>query len=272
MLNSSYLARRLLRSKVLGVSAQRNMSALLVPLAQKDQMPFELRTTEQTDAEIAVLQQEFKEFNARCAEELKEMNQNRITNIIERGGVEGWDTAADLAYLQKSFTFSSPLHAQYFVQNVGKFCSQQDHHPEWSVTDGGSTVNVRLTSHFANNKVTLFDFQLAEHMNQQFAISQKWYVKYPWVESRTMSSWKIVLGTFLFIQVSLAVGMLWGNPYPTETARGVPPQATSNRALIVPPFELSTGAINKEHVENYVIANVDSFAYKTNIFSVDKVI
>jgi len=27
-----------------------------------------------------------------CAEELKEMNQNRITNIIERGGVEGWET------------------------------------------------------------------------------------------------------------------------------------------------------------------------------------
>ncbi len=50
---------------------------------------------------------EFKEFNQRCSEELKEMNQNRITNIIERGGVEGWETAADLAHLQKSFNFAS---------------------------------------------------------------------------------------------------------------------------------------------------------------------
>ena len=114
MLNSSYLARRLIRSNMVAAT-QRNMSALLVPLAQKDQLPFELRSTEQTDAEIAVLQKEFKEFNIRCSEELKEMNQNRITNIIERGGVEGWDTAADLAYLQKSFSFSSASQAQYFV-------------------------------------------------------------------------------------------------------------------------------------------------------------
>lgn len=42
------------------------------------------------------MQQSFKEFNARCAEELKEMNQNRITNIIERGGVEGWDTVISI--------------------------------------------------------------------------------------------------------------------------------------------------------------------------------
>lgn len=52
------------------------------------------------------------------------MNQNRITNIIERGGVEGWETATDLAYLQRQFTFSSPAQAQYFVQSVGRFCTQ----------------------------------------------------------------------------------------------------------------------------------------------------
>lgn len=71
-------------------------------------MPYEMRTTDLTDAEMNALQVEFKEFNQRCADELKEMNQNRITNIIERGGVEGWDTASDLAYLKKSFTFNSP--------------------------------------------------------------------------------------------------------------------------------------------------------------------
>ncbi len=166
MFTSSLLTRRLMRSQLLLSQSQRNMSALLVPLAQKETLPHELRSTQQTDAEIAVLEQEFKEFNIRCSEELKEMNQNRITNIIERGGVEGWETAADLAYLKRSFSFNTPAQAQYFVQSVGRFCSQQDHHPEWSVTDGGRTVNVTLTSHFANNKVTLFDFQLAEHMNQ----------------------------------------------------------------------------------------------------------
>jgi hypothetical protein len=65
---------------------------LLVPIAEKEQLPFEVRNSDLTDAVLEKAQIEFKEFNARCAEELKEMNQNRITNIIERGGVEGWET------------------------------------------------------------------------------------------------------------------------------------------------------------------------------------
>lgn len=107
MFNSSILARRMIRSQLLISQQQRTLSALLVPLAQKESMPYEIRTTAKTDAEIAVLEQEFKAFNIRCSEELKEMNQNRITNIIERGGVEGWETASDLSYLSRSYTFNS---------------------------------------------------------------------------------------------------------------------------------------------------------------------
>lgn len=44
--------------------------------------------------EIETAQKEFREFNAQCSLELKEMNSNRITNIIERGGVEGWETVS----------------------------------------------------------------------------------------------------------------------------------------------------------------------------------
>ena len=272
MLNSSYLARRLIRSKLVATT-QRHMSALLVPLAQRDQLPFELQTTEQSDAEIAVLQKEFKEFNLRCAEELKEMNQNRITNIIERGGVEGWDTAADLAYLQKSFAFTSASQAQYFVQNVGKFCSQQDHHPEWSVTDAGKTVNVRLTSHFANNKVTLFDFQLAEHMNQQYKVTQKWFTQYPLLTPKAYTSWKIALATFVLFNFALSVGFSWGREYPSATNRGQKPQAVHNRPLIVSGFEMTSGALRGDkQVELYALANVDDYAFKTNIFSINKII
>lgn len=165
MFNSSIMLRRLARSRQLAIVNQRSMSALLVPLRSKDTLPYELRSSDLTEAELETLQVSFREFNARCAEELKEMNQNRITNIVERGGVEGWETAEDLAYLQKSFTFTSVGQAQYFVQSVGRFCTEKDHHPEWSSADGGRTVSIRLSSHFAGNKVTLFDFQLAEHMN-----------------------------------------------------------------------------------------------------------
>ena len=96
MFNSSMIARRLLRSRQTLVATQRLMSTsssvLLVPLPEKEQLPFEVRNNDLTVAELESLQVSFKEFNARCAEELKEMNQNRITNIIERGGVEGWET------------------------------------------------------------------------------------------------------------------------------------------------------------------------------------
>lgn len=94
MLNSSFVLRRLMRSKQIQLvsAAQRNMSVLLVPLPQKEDLPYELRSQDLTEAELDQLQTSFKEFNARCSEELKEMNQNRITNIIERGGVEGWET------------------------------------------------------------------------------------------------------------------------------------------------------------------------------------
>ncbi len=70
-------------------------SALLVPLEEKEQLPFELRSTDLTDAEFDKVQAEYREFNVKCSDELKEMNQNRITNIIERGGVEGWDTVSN---------------------------------------------------------------------------------------------------------------------------------------------------------------------------------
>ena len=98
MFNSSLITRRLMRSKqVFMVASQRQMSSsssvLLVPLEpQEVQLPFEMRSQDLTNAEIESLQSGFREFNARCSDELKEMNQNRITNIIERGGVEGWDT------------------------------------------------------------------------------------------------------------------------------------------------------------------------------------
>eukprot|EP00349_Pseudokeronopsis_sp_Brazil_P003620 CAMPEP_0202956984 /NCGR_PEP_ID=MMETSP1396-20130829/1422_1 /ASSEMBLY_ACC=CAM_ASM_000872 /TAXON_ID= /ORGANISM="Pseudokeronopsis sp., Strain Brazil" /LENGTH=105 /DNA_ID=CAMNT_0049674233 /DNA_START=189 /DNA_END=506 /DNA_ORIENTATION=- len=104
-------------------------------------------------------------MNVRAREELKEMNENRITNIIERGGVDNWVTASDLANLSRTFHFTSFEQAQRFVHEVGKHCSKTDHHPEWHLTNGGKDVNVKLTSHFAGNKVTLYDFQLAEHMN-----------------------------------------------------------------------------------------------------------
>jgi hypothetical protein len=33
---------------------------------------------------------QFQNFNDKCKNELREMNETRINNIIEAGGVDGW--------------------------------------------------------------------------------------------------------------------------------------------------------------------------------------
>lgn len=91
----------------LRLTASRNYSSLLVPLAPKNELPAELGNYELTNQEYESLLKEWEEMNNGAKEELKEMNQNRITNIIERGGVDNWETASDLAHLKRTFEFKS---------------------------------------------------------------------------------------------------------------------------------------------------------------------
>ena len=83
------------------------------------------------------------------------MNNNIIENIANRGGTEGWDV--DEFSMRKTFEFDSFEECQAFVMRVAKDAEEHDHHPEWNLSDGGKTLNVKLTSHFANNTVTRLD-------------------------------------------------------------------------------------------------------------------
>ena len=175
--------------------------------------------------------------------------------------------------MKRTFTFSSAAQAQSFVQGVSRFCAQKDHHPEWSVSDGGRTVNVTLTSHFAGNKVTLFDFQLAEHMNNQLQVAQKWYWRYPLLEDKSWSTLKIVfVGLFLF-STGLQIGTHWGETYPTSRQRGHSPQLAHLRPVIVAPFQISAGTNHSDRdAEILAKGNVDDYAFKTNVFNSSKII
>lgn len=176
--------------------------------------------------------------------------------------------ASDLSYLKKSFTFKSALQAQYFVQRVGIFCTQKDHHPEWSITDGGKTVNVKLTSHFANNKATLFDFQIAEHMNQQSQVTTKWFREHQFFSEKSWSSFKIFLVSFVLFNFSLQLGYHWGNLHPSASQRGQVPQSAQYRPLMINDYEFFSGGIHSEkEVELYAKAFVDDYAFKKRLFS-----
>ena len=106
------------------------------------------------------------------------------------------------------------------MQTVGKFCELKDHHPEWTSLNGGKSISVKLTSHFANNKVTLFDFELAEHMNQVYSETKSSFKMFQRFQERQMVNLCIGVGTFVFLYSYFQ----WMTSYSFEsdTQRGKP--------------------------------------------------
>ena len=176
MMMSSVFARRTL----LAARPTQRMfsSSLLVPMQPKAEAPAEVQNTPMSDAAHADLLANYAAFNEQCQSELQEMNTNIIDNIVARGGNDGWDMKNDA--LVKSFDFDSFEECQAFVMRVAKDAEAKDHHPEWSVTNGGKTVDVMLTSHFAGNTVTRLDFELAEAMNNAHDEVRGSFKMYPW--------------------------------------------------------------------------------------------
>jgi len=123
------------------------------------------------------------------------MNKNIIENIVARGGTFGWET--DVNALTRNFEFDSFEEAQAFCYRVAKDAESKDHHPEWSTSNGGRGVYVKLTSHFANNTVTRLDFQLAEAMNTAYTEVRSSFKMYPWLSEQQWASLKIGMGLFV---------------------------------------------------------------------------
>ena len=113
--------------------------------------------------------------------------------------------------MKRSFEFTSFEQAQHFVQRVAKFAQENDHHPEWSLTNGGKTVEVTLTSHFAGNKVTLYDFQLAQRMNRDFKITEKEFRQFPFLSRTTWASVFVFLGSYAVIAYVVSFAIAWAN-------------------------------------------------------------
>ena len=49
------------------------------------------------------------------------MNENKIDNLISRGGTDGWSTVGELDALTKTFVFNNFEQANAFIQLVGHF-------------------------------------------------------------------------------------------------------------------------------------------------------
>jgi pterin-4a-carbinolamine dehydratase len=129
------------------------------------------------------------------------MNKNIIENIVARGGTEGWKT--DVNSLTKVFEFDNFEACQAFVMRVSKEAEARNHHPEWNVTDGGKKLNVKLTSHFANNTVTRLDFEMAEAMNLANEEIRSSFRLYPRFSNQTWATIVIASGVSMISLIFL---------------------------------------------------------------------
>jgi len=72
-----------------------------------------------------------------------------------------WEQVDDA--LQRTFTFSDFSEAFAFMTRVALVAEKMGHHPTW--TNTYNTVEIRLNTHDAGNKVTDKDHRLASAIN-----------------------------------------------------------------------------------------------------------
>ena len=193
---------------------------LLVPISVKEDLPAEMKEGfPLTNAYFNELEASFEVFNEQCKKELSEMHTNKISNIIDAGGIEGWENQ-DLEQLTKTFEFDSFEQGNAFIQAVGKYCDSVDHHPEWKCHDGGKSVSVKLTSHFADNTVTIMDFELAQQMNVAYNDTKGQFNMYPRVSEKSLVHLSIAVGTFVLC--SSIFNYFTSFEHPSDVQRGAP--------------------------------------------------
>jgi hypothetical protein len=102
-------------------------------------------------------------------------------------------------------------------------------------------------------------------MNQQYTVTQRWFVQYPIISSKSWTSFKIFLATFVIVNFVFQLGYNWGNYYPSAGQRGQRDQTGHYRPLMVVPFNYTPGSMDS--VDQYAQGRVDEFAFKNSIFS-----
>ena len=65
------------------------------------------------------------------------------------------------------------------------------------MTNQGRSVNVKLTSHFAGNRVTRLDFELAEAMNNSYFLTAGKFSRSPLHDEKLWSTIRILVGSFV---------------------------------------------------------------------------
>ena len=102
-------------------------------------------------------------------------------------------------------------------------------------------------------------------MNQQYKVTQRWFTQYPIISSKSWTSFKIFIASFVLINFAFQLGTHWGNYYPSAAQRGQKPQPAHYRPIMVVPYRYTPGSM--QDVGLYAQGHVDEYAFKNAIFS-----
>lgn len=118
--------------------------------------------------------------------------------------------------MKASYGFNSHEEAQVFVNEIGKLAEKLEHHPEWSTSDEGKLVHIRLTTHDLGNRLGLKDFQLAKHIVETSGKMSVLHNPYPVMDQKTMSSIQVfgltLLGSLLLVKLYTHDSRIHENP------------------------------------------------------------
>ena len=150
---------------------------------------------------IAENDRRIEEYNKQANTEYDEMVAIRIKRICDSGLLNNWRVEGEDDYLKASFEFPTSDHAHHFTNQISKYCSVVDHHPEWNMIND-KCIEVSLTSHFNENKVSLKDYELADHMNKVAAKSRA-YNQYRYLTAKKQVTLFITLVGLFFVSFGI---------------------------------------------------------------------
>lgn len=127
-------------------------------MAKREELSQVLLAETQTQLQREQNEQIYTEFNEKCVRELEQIHQNLINQIVSSGVLSKWDISEEGLDMKASYSFNTHEEAQTFVNQVGKLAETLEHHPEWSTSDEGRLVHIRLTTHDLGNRLGLKDF------------------------------------------------------------------------------------------------------------------
>lgn len=92
----------------------------------------------------------------------KKLTKTQIAKELKK--LDGWKVNAKGTEISKMFLFKDFKAALRFVNKVGKFAEEANHHPDIVLSYG--KVNVKLSTHSAGG-LTIKDFELAKAIDGQ---------------------------------------------------------------------------------------------------------